>query len=222
MAGFPPATATKIGTPPITISGTPSVGEVLTATSASAADWAAAGGGGAVVLIASVVLAAPAASIGFSAIAATYNHLRLVISSLRSSEAGSETDGFLVTLNGLTSAIYDESGMLVVGNVAPALYQARAQANWSGAGNFAIPAASATATVFGSYIFDLPGYANSNEKTMLMTGGYDDAAGTFSNFAIFQGQGKLRSTAAINAISLVPANGPNFIAGSAAYLYGIT
>jgi hypothetical protein len=175
----------------------------------------AAAGGGALVLIASSVLAADAASIDFTNIPATYNHLRLVI--VARATGATEDDFFIVRLNNDGAANYDRI-LSVSENNAMAIATANATAAPFGA---YVPAASATAGVAGYAEVTIPLYAGTTwQKVIHTVGGYVDtaAANNRSGFAT----ANWRSTVAVNRVTLLPSAGPNFKAGSAAYLYGLT
>jgi hypothetical protein len=174
--------------------------------------WAAApgGAGGAMTLIQDIPLGADAATIDFTAIPATYKHLRL-IADLRGTVAGVNGTDALVRFNGDTAANYDyrrvmdgvegESGAPIA---SPPLVL--------------IPGAGNLAGLFGYFDADVVDYANTaRNKVAKFSGGWQQSA-VFGNMR--WGMVHWRSAAAINRITLLPASG-NFLAGSRVSLYGI-
>ena len=81
-----------------------------------------------------------------------------------------------------------------------------------------VAAASSTSGVFGVGVIDILDYANtSKNKTVRSLNGYDNnGAGQ-----VRLSSGLWMNTTAINTITIVPANGPNFAAGCHWALYGI-
>jgi hypothetical protein len=81
-----------------------------------------------------------------------------------------------------------------------------------------VAAASATSGVFGVGVIDILDYANTSKNTTVRSlNGYDNnGAGQ-----VRLSSGLWMNTAAINNITIVPANGPDFAANSHWALYGI-
>jgi len=169
-------------------------------------------------LIASQVLASPAASVTFSSIPSTYNHLRLVAVG-RSSDAV-EADVVYLQFNADTAAHYDTALFYPSSNTS-ASFEVEYGIDQIWASDF--PGTSATANLPGMCIMDIPAYAGTTfEKFVQMAAGYMDAVAGSSPTNVWAAFGVWRSTAAINAIKLFLASGDNFVTGSSFYLYGVT
>jgi hypothetical protein len=162
-------------------------------------------------LIASRVLAASAPSFDFTAIPATFNCLKLLVSAR--SDRASEGDIWAVQFNADTGAHY-ESVQMNTGGGSPAS---------SHTASFTSPvidlaAASATANVPSLLSAEIPAYAGTTfHKIASMKTAYTDGT---SNWALTDWLLKWASTAAINEIKVFPDIGSNFVAGSAAFLFG--
>jgi hypothetical protein len=167
-------------------------------------------GSGAMTLITSSVLASATPSVVFSAIPATYNHLRLVANG-RSSTAA-ESDRWQVTINTISTG-YDWENT--------AAGQELNAVAWF-ASTLDLPAASATSGVPGVLILDLPCYAQTTfDKMCRWHSGYIDGAN--SDAILSEAVGCVRSsTAAITSLTISTHLTANFIVGSSFYLYGIT
>ena len=167
-------------------------------------------------LISSSVLASPAASVTFSSIAGTFNHLRLVCIG-RSSQ--STIDSFTVQFNGDTAAHYDwMGGASNTGGIVQA-YGAAVTSVLSTAYRD-LPGTNATSGVPGRFTMEIPIYSQTTfEKTGTVENGYYDAVGS-AGYWVNWGW-VWRSTAAITSIVVAPLSGSNFVTGSAFYLYGI-
>jgi hypothetical protein len=160
-------------------------------------------------LISSVTVGAGgAANIEFTGIPATYTDLVLKLSG-RSNR--SQTTEFLsINLNSSASNFTN----LYLEGTGGSVYS----------GSFAgyigsIPAATATASTFGSFEIYLPNYAGSNNKSM------SSDSISENNLNLFYGDliaGLWSQTAAITSVKLVTNNASNFVQYSTAYLYGIS
>lgn len=178
------------------------------------------GGGGAVALVAANVLAAPAASVTFSGIAAAYNHLKLVV--VAASAYAAEYDDLLFTFNGDTGAHYDTVASIIFGGNAILNYQPAAGPAF-GNTYLQVPGASATAHTPGMVEIEVPCYALTTfNKIVKVRSGFLDlpTSGNDQCNTVFWGQ--WRSTAAVTSVTFTTSNAANFITGSAFYLYGIT
>lgn len=168
-------------------------------------------------LIASSVLAAPAANFDFTAIPATFNHLRLLLL-LRSNRA-SATEQPSITFNADVAAHYQ--AQLIQGSASTANASAQSAVSALTGAIFTIPGNTGiTTSVFGIMTVDIPCYAQTVAfKTAICAGGFSDAANTqqFSELAL----GQWNATTAINEVTIAPRIGTAWLAGSAAYLYGI-
>lgn len=172
-------------------------------------------GGGGYELIAESTLGAPAATIDFSSIPATYKHLRLLYSA-RGTNA-SNTVNLSVRFNNDSTAVYDyiayrmwDSGL---GGSSISGATSLKVAEMSGA--------NATAGMAGQGTVDIPAYATAGfyrTLTSQMWGAWSTAA---NGFQLFTTGGQWRSTTAINQITLVLSAG-NFDTGSTVSLYGIS
>lgn len=178
------------------------------------------GGAGAVTQISSSVLAVTTASFNITAIAQTFNALRLLVNAHCDLGGGAGTLG--MRLNGDNSASYD-FGNIIALNGGPtqsfgtALTQARIGA---------VPGSGEIAQ--GSAVVDLviPSYTGTTfYKTWAGSGGRKDADAA-PNFLYEGPWGSWRNTAAVTTLTVFPigASGTaaNFRPGSACFLYGIT
>ena len=170
----------------------------------------------ALTLIASAVLGADAASFSFTSIPGTYNHL-VVRFVLRQTAAGVSNRQIHLRFNNDSSSIYDTQQL--VGNNSSASAAAFSAANVAILGYS--PAATATANYASAGVIEIPGYALTTffKHGTCQTG--TDTNGAAANFRSDATSFVWRSTAAINRIDLLPWSN-NFLAGSAAYLYGVT
>lgn len=167
-------------------------------------------------LIASAVLGADAASFSFTSIPGTYNHL-VVRFVLRQATAGVENRQLHLRFNNDSSSIYDTQQL--VGNNSSASAAAFSAATAAILGYS--PAATATANYASAGVIEIPGYALTTffKHGTCQTG--IDTNGAAANFRSDATSFVWRSTAAITRIDLLP-QFDNFLAGSAAYLYGVT
>ena len=170
----------------------------------------------ALTLIASAVLGADAASFSFTSIPGTYNHLVLRFV-LRQATAGVSNRQLHLRFNNDSSSIYDTQQL--VGNNSSASAAAFSAASVAILGY--TPAATATANYSSAGVVEIPGYA----LTTFFKAGTcqmgQDTNGAASNYRSDATAFFWRSTAAITRIDLLPQD-DNFLAGSAAYLYGVT
>jgi hypothetical protein len=183
------------------------------------------GGVGALTQIANSVLASAAASITFSAIPGTANHLELIAFG-RSSNAA--VDNYQVTVNSVASGYFINGIGEAVGG-SNYLGASATAAGWSvnlvpSIGNGKdLPGTGATAGVTGQLDVKIFGYAATtfNKSGTFTSGYYDGVTGTTSSSA---GTSNIQvtSTAAVTSVTLKPLSGSNFVTGTSAYLYGIT
>ncbi len=152
------------------------------------------------------------ANIEFTSIVSDYTHLQIRCIA-RSTEAVS-SNALIMYINNVTTASGNYSTHLLSGN--------GSSASAYGASNDVIQnvitAGSNTASNFGTTIFDILDYTNTNKlKTVRALGGYDDNGSGIVRFS----SGMLHSsTAAITRIKLQPSGG-NFAQYSSFALYGI-
>lgn len=159
-------------------------------------------------------LSGTASSVTFSSIPQTYKNLLLLIDA-RSSVAAA-TDTLLVRLNGDTGANYDWITMRVINTTVSGSQSLGA----TSAEVATIPAASGTANFFGQSAIWLPAYTRAVQKGIISDSGSRDAS-TAANMSLRRHHAWWRNTAAITQIDVLPGTGPNFIAGTSVYLYGI-
>lgn len=157
-----------------------------------------------------------AASIVFSNIPQNYSHLQ-IRAVCRATGAFSFVDG-LIQVNGDTNSNYSYHGLTADGGGGTPVYASATQT----AGRFArnaLPGNSITASVFGSYIIDIPDYAystTSKYKTIKTLGGFDNnGAGDYALMSTLW-----QSATAISSITLTT-DGGNFAQYSQFALYGI-
>jgi hypothetical protein len=160
-------------------------------------------------LISSVTVGAGgAANIEFTSIPATYTDLVLKLSGR--SNRSATTEFLSINLNSSASNFTN----IYLEGTGTTVYS----------GSFAgyigsIPAATATASTFGSFEVYLPNYAGSNNKSISS----DSVSENNLNLAYADLIAGLWSqTAAITSVKLVTNNASNFVQYSTAYLYGIS
>lgn len=165
-------------------------------------------------LISSNVLGSSATSVTFSSITSTYTDL-VVLASIRTDRGSAiATDNIRLTLNGDSSTIYSSTGISGNGSTANSFRTSATAGSIVGAAD----ASGATANTFASYELYLPNYTSTVNKQMsnLMMQENNLSEAYIQNFATLY-----RNTSAISSITLTPVVGPNLIAGSSFYLYGI-
>ena len=175
------------------------------------------GSGGAVTLISSQVLAAPAANITFSAIPATYNHLRLV--ALLRSVYAAEDDTLSIRVNGVITNVYTYAELQALVSAVTANPE-----NDNSALYVPIAAASSYGPTASQLTVEIAGYTLTTfNKVLQVFTGYADpsypAAGVLVASQVGVANG---SEAAVTSLALSLASGSNFATGSAAWLYGVT
>jgi hypothetical protein len=158
--------------------------------------------------IATTTLATTASSITFSSIPATYTHLQI-----RLSAASSTSQDIFFQLNGDTGNNYTRHYMygsgsgVAAGNTVPI-----------NSGSLGYISANTDTNIFGTAVFDLLDYANTNKyKTSRSLTGYDNNGGGL----LVLYSGLWQNTAAVTSISLFPNNSGLFQTYTKAALYGI-
>lgn len=166
--------------------------------------------------IANSVLGSAAASVTFSSIPGTFNHLQLM--GQARSTAAAASDEFAVQLNGDTGSNYLRQSMFGNGSGSASASIATTSSSWTcGTGDLA--GATATAGFTGLLYMSIPLYAGTTwAKTVNWHSGLDDSL-VHSIVAL---TGTWNSTAAVTSVKVFALSGPNFAAGSAFYLYGVT
>lgn len=154
-------------------------------------------------------------SIDFTSIPSTYKHLQ-IRGLIRSDRSSSSVEGFNYQLNGITTSNYYYHRLYGDGSAASA-----DNAGALGTGNSLgqIPASTANANVFGTFVLDILDYQNTNKyKTTRSLLGFDNngsgsiwlASGLYS-----------ANTNAITSISFYGSSSQNFAQYSTLALYGI-
>jgi len=163
-------------------------------------------------LIQKVVLGSSAASIDFTSIPSTFDDLYCIMS-LRSDHSGLIYDAVRLRFNGAASDT-NHSCRYIQGNGSAASSQSLSLINVA-----VPPAASATANTFGNSTIYIPNYAGSAAKSLSNTDAHETNGSTAYMTAL---AGLWNDTSAITSFKLESRNSANFVAGSSAYLYGIT
>jgi hypothetical protein len=165
-------------------------------------------------LLAQQVLAGTTASVTFSSIPQTFNHLRLVVIA-RSTQAA-VNDNLIIRLNGDSGTNYCDQWSAVSNNVSsPSAAVSQSQAIL---GNIAAASVSSLEFTFQEVV--IPGYTSTafhKQVCTIFSGAVDQVA--VANSLVMQVASRWLNTAAVNQIFLSPGNG-SFPAGSAFYLYG--
>jgi len=161
-------------------------------------------------------LTGSASSISFTSIPATYKNLLLLVTAR--SIAGAATDTLLLRLNNDTGANYDWITLQAINTTVSASNVIGASSMQVGT----IVGSSGTVAFASEYAIILPGYSHSSgfQHGVISEGGARDASAAAS-MSIRRFHGWWRNAAAINRIDIFPGTGPNFIADTLAYLYGI-
>jgi hypothetical protein len=156
---------------------------------------------------------AGSATLTFSSIPSTYKHLQLRISA-RSNRALAN-DNLGITFNGDGSAAYSNHTLYTNGATITAYGDSTLQV---GSFECNIPAATATASVFGCAIIDILDYANtSKNKTLRDLSGFDSNGSGVTGV----GSSYWSNTNAITSITIVPRLGLLLSQYSSFALYGI-
>ena len=170
---------------------------------------------GALVLIEEVVLTAPAATIDFQNIPATFRHLE-IFGNLRSDRAAT-SDGIEFTFNADGGGNYDWLRILL----RDVYSSIRAFADTS-MDVASVVAATGPAGKFSSFSVIFPNYKDTTiEAGLIYLGGFIRATSGVTNIAGSLGYAEWRDTAAVNRITLTPSVGANWVSGSIVALYGI-
>jgi hypothetical protein len=176
---------------------------------------------GAMSLISSQVLASSAASVTFSAIPQTFNHLKLVARA-RSNYAGT-VDGFQVNINGLGTATYAQDTIQSIGGGNAVQHVASTTQIWWIAGGSAadLPAQTLVAGIWGNLNIDLFNYARTDAYP---NGQWESGfVGTAPDACTFVGHLMQQSSASsVTSMVLSTADASTYQIGSTFYLYGIT
>lgn len=151
-------------------------------------------------------------TITFDNIAGTYQYLQLRILA-RDAQA---TTGRNITIRANNDTGSNYARHELTGDGATA--SAAGQGSLTSIGAYTIPAASATANIYGAYIIDLHDYASTTKtKTFRILGGYD-VNGTGGTIRLQSGL--WNSTSAVTRLDII-SNGAGFTTSSVVALYGI-
>ncbi len=151
-------------------------------------------------------------SVTFSSIPSTYQHLQVRFIG-RSTSAGAN-DPAVVRLNGIASNTYAIHYLYGDGSSA----SSAATTSYSYTYGGFIPASGATANVFGTAVWDLLDYSNTNKnKTIRTLSGFDNNGSGSIRFT----SGLVQTTNAITSITFTTDNAANFAQYSQFALYGI-
>lgn len=161
-----------------------------------------------------VVLGAAAADITFSAIPATYRHLKVVFSG-RGAAASSSRE-LRVRFNGDAGGNYDRESLRGNDTTAAAF----TSAGGTYIGGMEIAGDSAPAGRVGAVSIDIPDYRGTTFHKALLATCFAARGTTGPDLFVFTIGGLWRSTAAITSVTLLLETG-NFMAGSVATLYGM-
>ena len=162
--------------------------------------------------IQTTTLGSSQATITFSSIPSTYKHLQL--RAFGKTDVAGSGDYFRIRFNSDTATNYSTHFLSGDGSTTPvsgtantsSMYATRFSGN-SGATN-----------IFGVGVVDILDYADTNKyKTVRTLGGVDTNGGG----ELFYSSGNWRSTSAVNAITLFPNAGSNFMQYTSIALYGI-
>ena len=164
--------------------------------------------------ISTTYLEANAASVTFSSIPSTFEHLQLRINAR--TDYNDELDWWSIQLNGDTGTNYAWHRMEGAGSSTAVGKTAATNAMAVGAG---IAGGAGESAIYGITIIDVLDYANTNKNTTLRLAGGVNAATAGDNRALFS-SGLWVSTAAVTSILLDPQGG-NLVRGSEFTLYGL-
>lgn len=162
-------------------------------------------------------LGAAAASVTFSSIPSSYDHLYLLISAR---SAGSGTNGYIRTqLNSDTGSNYSYT-RLTASTATPSSSRSTSQ---TALGYWFITGDGNAADTFGVVKVWIPNYANtSNFKQVLSESVKEDATAADWYWGVRLEAGLWQSTAAIDTIHMVETDAENFMQYSSFTLYGVT
>lgn len=163
--------------------------------------------------VAQVTLAAPAALIDFTGIAADWAHLQLVLFARGDAAAVAVSARLRVNNDAAANYLYQQlSGNAATAAAAESFGETSMQLGQC-------PAASAGADLFGSCVVDIPHYTAAAIKNIQSSNFYASGTAT-ANMVVQQLGGNWRSSAAISRLTVLPSSG-NFVAGTRATLYGM-
>lgn len=166
------------------------------------------------VLLASSTLSGSQASIDMTSVPADWGHL-LLVAYLRGDTA-TGTIAVNLRLNGDSGSNYDYQSLAGSGataSAAEAFGQAQARVG-------SCPAASATASVFGALVIDIPFYSQADNNKAFTSQSCNKSGTSTGNLGIEAYGGAWRSSALVSQVTILPGSG-NFVSGSRVSLYGM-
>jgi len=161
--------------------------------------------------IATTYLEADAASVEFSGIPATYEHLQLRWSAR--SDRGNTYDHSYFRFNGDTAVNYSHHYLSGYASTADAGGVATQNTTYA----YRLSGKSSAAESYGMTVLDIIDYTNTSKNTTIS--GIGGVNGTFDEAIYYSGL--WLSTAAVHTIWLKPYQGSNFLRGSEFTLYGL-
>ena len=171
-------------------------------------------------IIAEDTLTSTAASIDLTSIPATFAHLELIISA-RSTKAAASTDGGEITLNGLTSSIYQSAGIYSINSSTPSAFAYNYDARTQVDNAFRIMNDSMPANTYAPTKIMIPNYANTSvtrKGLLIQSASPSDQTSTWWHSV---NVGNVTLSAAINQITLFAESATYpFKAGTSYYLAG--
>lgn len=168
-------------------------------------------------LISSTTLNTAASSVIFSSIPQTYTDL-VLIASARTDRSFTYDEIFVQPNSNSTTTNY--SSTYVAGySGTVSHYNTGTGDGYSGISGMGIPGAPVSTEVFGSTELYIPNYTTSSKKATFSTSIQENIHA--SNYYITLCVQQFHDTTAISSLNIVPAVGPNFIANSSFYLYGV-
>ena len=201
--------------------GTAAIGNTVTVTNVSieVVGGGGSGGSGNYTLISDQLLAAPAASVTFSAIPGTNKHLKLFVSAECSSATFQQSVQMLI--NGDAGNNYNREGLSVNNGSVSAFQNFNSSA--ATAALLIVPCASAFSTVIPSAeeLTFMDYHGTIFNKSYFVSGFMSFTFSTQVSFATINAGGYWANTAAITSLALSPADASNFITGSRFTLYGL-
>jgi len=165
--------------------------------------------------IAHSALSLPAATVTWTGISGSYDHLLIKISA-RSAESDLE-DWIQATFNNDTASNYSQTYIYAASST---VYSSRGTSAFLDYWN--CPSNTSLADTFGSTEAWIPNYSNTaNFKQVFATSVFENNSTTNSEWKLKVGAGLWSATAAITEIDLVLGSGSDFMAYSTFDLYGI-
>lgn len=171
-------------------------------------------------IIAEDTLSATAASIDITSIPATFAHLELIISA-RSTKAATTTYGGTMTVNGLTSSIYNSAGIYSYNGASPSAYTYSVDTRTQIDNCFRIMDDNLPANCYAPTKIMIPNYSNTSvtrKCAMIQSASPSDQT---SDYWHSIAGGHVTVSAAINQITLFAQSASDpFKAGTSYYLAG--